>query len=75
MAAKKSGKKSGKKPEAEPPQPDEDLVATLAQKDAEFKRDQGKAGKDRGWHVTDEELRDGLRYVDMDKHAIPLKKN
>lgn len=66
--AEKKASKSRKKSEPK------SLVDTLAQKDAQFKRDQGKAGEGEGWHVTDEKLRDGLRFVDMDKHAIKMKK-
>lgn len=64
MADKKKAKVSKKA--------EEDLVSVLAHKDTEFKRDQGSEGE--AWHVTSEELRDGLRFVDMTKHAIPLKK-
>lgn len=53
---------------------EEDILTTIARKDVEFKRAQGKAGDQSGWEVTPEKLRDGLRYVDMGKHAIPLKK-
>ncbi len=75
MARKNSDKSADQTSDT---QHQEDLVKLLARKEAE--RAKNKKGEDSqdadgeaGWTVTDEELPDGLHFVDMSVHAKPLK--